>query len=290
VTFEIGKADQTILFGSLSNRAYGDAAFTVSATGGASGNPITFTASGNCSVVGNSVSITGAGNCTITAHQAGNANYNAAPDASRSFSIAKANLTVTANNLSRVFGAANPVFTVSFSGFQNGENVGTSGVAGSPNCTTTATAPSMIGTYDITCTLGSLTAANYGFTFVKGTLTITAKYTTNGFFQPVDMNTLNTVKAGSTVPLKFEVLVAGTKICDTSLVKSLTVREGTAPSYLPTDAIEEVATGGTSLRCDSTSGQYIYNWSTKGLTATKKYTVTITLVDGTQIYAYFLMK
>jgi hypothetical protein len=41
------------------------------------------------------VHITGAGACTITASQAGDANYLAAPDETRSFTIAKANQTIT---------------------------------------------------------------------------------------------------------------------------------------------------------------------------------------------------
>jgi beta-lactam-binding protein with PASTA domain len=40
------------------------------------------------------VHLTGAGSCTITASQAGDANYNAAPEVSRSFSIAPMPCTV----------------------------------------------------------------------------------------------------------------------------------------------------------------------------------------------------
>ena len=36
-----------------------------------------------------------AGTCTIDANQAGNANYNAAPQVSRAFTIAKGNQTIT---------------------------------------------------------------------------------------------------------------------------------------------------------------------------------------------------
>ena len=42
------KGDQTITFAAPANPTYGDAPFTVSATGGASGNPVTFAASGAC--------------------------------------------------------------------------------------------------------------------------------------------------------------------------------------------------------------------------------------------------
>ncbi|MGH7703947.1 MAG: hypothetical protein ACREMO_12700, partial [Gemmatimonadales bacterium] len=84
-TFTIAKANQTITFVALANKTSGDAPFTVSATGGASGNPVTFTASpaGVCTssgTNGSTITIVGVGSCTVTAHQAGNSNYNAAPN------------------------------------------------------------------------------------------------------------------------------------------------------------------------------------------------------------------
>ena len=55
------------------------------------------------------------------------------------------------------------------------------------------------------------------------------------------------------------------------------------------DGIELVATGATSLRYDSTEGQFIYNLKTP-----KKpgycYVVTITMTDGTSIIAKFQLK
>jgi hypothetical protein len=84
--------------------------------------------------------------------------------------ISRAPLTVTANSLSRPFGAANPTLTYTCTGFVNGEDA--SALTGSPVLTTTAALPSSIGTYPITITQGSLSAANYSFSFVDGTLTV----------------------------------------------------------------------------------------------------------------------
>jgi uncharacterized protein YjiK len=84
---------QTINFDQLPNRTFGDAPFAVLATA-SSGLPVSFTASGNCTVNG-VVTLTGAGDCTITASQAGDDNFNPAPDVSRTFSIAKAATTTT---------------------------------------------------------------------------------------------------------------------------------------------------------------------------------------------------
>ena len=64
--------------------------------------------SDECTVSGNTVHITGAGSCTITAHQAGDATYNAAPDVSRTITIAKASQTITFPTLTNMrYGAGN---------------------------------------------------------------------------------------------------------------------------------------------------------------------------------------
>ena len=121
-------------------------------------------------------------------------------------------------------------------------------------------------------------------------ITYTVKsWTTAGFYQPVDMNGVyNTVKGGSTVPLKFE-LFAGSELTDTSAIKSLQSQKITCSGTALEDAIEAVATGGTSLRYDSTGGQFIYNWKTP-----KKpgdcYRVTVTAEGGATISADFNLK
>ena len=87
--------------------------------------------------------------------------------------ITKAPLTVTADNQNRAYGAAEPTFTATLTGFVNGESLATSGVGGTAAVTTTATTTSAAGTYPLTPALGSLTATNYAFTtFTAGTLTI----------------------------------------------------------------------------------------------------------------------
>jgi hypothetical protein len=93
--------------------------------------------------------------------------------ASGTFTITKATLTVTADNQTRPEFQPNPPLTASYSGFVNGQTLGTSGITGSPNLTTTATLNSDEGTYLITVTFGTLTSGNYTFSFVNGTLTVT---------------------------------------------------------------------------------------------------------------------
>jgi uncharacterized delta-60 repeat protein len=91
---------QTISFGALTGKNFGDAAFTVSATGGASTNPVTFASQTTpvCTTSGtngSTVTIVAVGTCTIRASQAGNANYAAAPQVTQSFAVDAGIPTVT---------------------------------------------------------------------------------------------------------------------------------------------------------------------------------------------------
>jgi hypothetical protein len=87
-TFTVAMANQTISFGALANKAYGDAPFALSATA-SSGLPVSFAVtSGPATLAGNTVTLTNTGTVTITASQSGNANYNAAASVSQSFTVA----------------------------------------------------------------------------------------------------------------------------------------------------------------------------------------------------------
>jgi hypothetical protein len=93
--FTIGKAGQTITFGALGNKIFGDADFMVSATSD-SGLAVSFSPLGNCDVsLGGMVHLQGAGSCTITASQDGNANYEPASSVPQAFTIAKATSVTT---------------------------------------------------------------------------------------------------------------------------------------------------------------------------------------------------
>jgi hypothetical protein len=98
------------------------------------------------------------------------------------FSITKAMLTVAADNKGPVQ-YSDPVgggLTAQITGFAFGETLSNSGVTGLPSLTCSAT--TLVGsnllvnsgpnTYSIVPSLGTLSAANYGFRFVNGTLTV----------------------------------------------------------------------------------------------------------------------
>jgi hypothetical protein len=84
--------------------------------------------------------------------------------------IAPAVLLVTPDNMSRLFGRTNPVLTATYTGYVNNE--GSNVITGQPDLQTDAEMFSPIGAYDITASLGTLSATNYTFGFTNATLTI----------------------------------------------------------------------------------------------------------------------
>jgi hypothetical protein len=150
------------------------------------------------------------------------------------FTIAKATLTVTAENKTKILNAANPTLTASYSGFVYSETLATSGVTGAPYLNTTAVTNSAIGTYQIAAAVGSLTASNYTFAYVNGTLTI--RYEWDGFLQPIndtahDLVTMSKFKAGQTIPAKFDI----------KDVNGAIVQQTVSPTfnYAPTDLLAQ---------------------------------------------------
>ena len=144
------QVSQTITFGALTAKTFGDPDFNVSATA-SSGLPVSFAATGNCSVVGTLVHLTGAGSCTITASQAGNASYLPAPNVPLTFAIALGNQAITFGVLtSKTFGdadfnvsaTASSGLTVSFAASGDCTVVGTLvSLTGAGSCTITASQP-----------------------------------------------------------------------------------------------------------------------------------------------------
>jgi len=99
-SFTIGQATQVISFTPPATQTYvPNGTVALSATGGASGLPVTFasTSTGVCTTGGaNGATVTfvTAGQCNITASQLGNTNYLAATNVPQSFTISKAAQTV----------------------------------------------------------------------------------------------------------------------------------------------------------------------------------------------------
>ncbi|MEQ1517816.1 MAG: Ig-like domain-containing protein, partial [Usitatibacteraceae bacterium] len=91
-SFAVQKASQTITFTSVAPTAaaVGGATYTVTATA-SSGLAVAFSidasASAVCSIAGATVSFLAGGSCVINANQAGNANFNAAPQLQQAFAV-----------------------------------------------------------------------------------------------------------------------------------------------------------------------------------------------------------
>nr|WP_249419822.1 MBG domain-containing protein [Rhabdothermincola salaria] len=84
--------------------------------------------------------------------------------------VTAADLTITVDDDTRVYGADNPDFTVSYAGFVLGE--GPADLDGTLTCTTTAVTDSAVGGYPIAC--DGLTTTNYDIDWIDGTLDVTA--------------------------------------------------------------------------------------------------------------------
>jgi uncharacterized protein len=104
-------------------------------------------------------------------------------------------------------------------------------------------------------------------------------YDFEGFFQPVDnLPILNTVKAGSGVPIKFG--LGGDFGLSIFAAGSPSI-ELTPCATAPSDSIETTVTaGGSTLAYDPLTGQYIYVWKTDKAWAGKCGVLTVILVDG----------
>ncbi|PSL42900.1 gliding motility-associated-like protein [Chitinophaga niastensis] len=164
-------APQTINFPIVSDKTYGDAPVTLNANS-SSGLPVTYNVtSGPATISGNTLTFTGTGSVTITADQAGDGGHTPAPQATQTFNVNKATLTVTANNKTKAYLQANPALDYTITGFVNADN--SSVVSGTATINTTAVSNSAPGTYPITVSAGNLSAANYLFSFVNGSINIT---------------------------------------------------------------------------------------------------------------------
>ena len=178
-TLTVNAAQQTIAFAALPNVTYGAAPISLSATT-TSNLAVTYTVTGPATLSGSTLTITGVGTVSVTASQAGDATYAEATPVTQSFTVAQAALTVKASDATINFGTPIPTtFAYTIVGFVNRDTQ--SVVTGTPAITTTATASSPGGPFPITPAPGTLAAANYTFTFVPGTLTISATGQTISF-------------------------------------------------------------------------------------------------------------
>jgi uncharacterized repeat protein (TIGR03803 family) len=140
----------------------------------------------------------------------------------------------------------------------------------------------------IQATDGSL----YGTTFQGGagnfgTIFRLVTFPFAGFFRPIENQpTLNSVKAGRAIPVKFS--LGGDRGLAIMAADSPASRRITCDAGAPIGGVETTSSAGrSSLTYDAAAGQYVYVWNTDSAWANTCRRLIVTLVDGTSHTATF---
>jgi hypothetical protein len=158
-----------------------------------------------------------------------------------------------------------------------------SGVAAEATLRVTGGTAAGVGTFTASCSGARDKAGNAG----SAGVTYTVGYPWSGFFQPVDNPpTVNGVKAGSAVPVKFGLGGdRGLAIFAGGFPASQQVACNSGATIAPIE--QTVTAGGSDLSYDAASGQYTYVWKTDKAWAGTCRTLTVKLADGTEKTAQF---
>lgn len=157
--------------------------------------------------------------------------------------VNKAPLSVTPVNANRLYGAANTVFSLSYTGFKLGQTATVIDVA--PTISTTAIPTSNVGTYTLTPSGGS--DNNYAFNYVNGTLTVNKA--------PLNVTTANASRTYGAPNPTFAINYSGFVNGETaSVIDSAPVRSTTATSTSSTGTYPITLSGGTDNNYTFTYG------------------------------------
>lgn len=143
------------------------------------------------------------------------------------------------------------------------------------SCTPASGSALPAGTTTVTCTASDASGNT------STAIPIVVRYTFTGFFSPVDNPpVVNTVRAGSAVPVKFSV---GGDLGQAILAAgSPTSRPVACLDSSPLDAVEQTLTAGSSsLQYDPTTGRYTYVWKTDKSWAGNCRLFVLSLADST---------
>ena len=135
--------------------------------------------------------------------------------------------------------------------------------------------------FKIGTTVVTYTANDPNGNSTTGTQKVHVRYANSGILQPINKDGSSQFKLGSTVPVKIQLKDANGNPVSTA-VNTITAQKYTNAvlgTVLETVTSTTSSTGNV-MRYDATSGQYIFNLSTKGWTS-GSYHLTITLDDGT---------
>ena len=173
-TLTVNKVDATCPTTTAYSGTYDGNAHGIGVSGGSGGTIQYSTDNSNWSNTAPTIKNVSDSPKTVYVRVSGDENHNTVTCGSKTITINKKTLTVTAADKTRAYGEANPSFTYTSSGTISGETPSFTG-----SLTTTATTTSTPGTYDITqgslalANSGSFIANNYTISYTKGTLTVT---------------------------------------------------------------------------------------------------------------------
>jgi fibronectin type 3 domain-containing protein len=281
---------QTISFTAPSTATYGST-IALSATASSGLAPAFTVVSGPATLNGSQLTFTGVGSVVVQASQSGNSSFAAATPVTQTIAVAKAALSIAADNFTRTYGAPNPAFTGSVSGAVNGDTFTLS-------FTTTATDSSTAGSYPIVPAAAGANLDDYDVSVQNGTLTIQKATPTISWATPAaitygtalsgtQLNATSTV-AGTFVysPASGAVLAVGTQTLSTILTPTDTtdyttatatvqLTVNTAPNPLPviaslTPAIGSAGGAAFTLTVNGTgfTANSTINWGASALATT----------------------
>ena len=252
-TLTVVKADQTIAFGPLPDLTFGSPSFTLAATA-TSALTVTFASltPSVCTVSTRTVKLVAAGTCTIAANQAGNANYNPAPQVTQSFAVLIAATTVTTINASKEPSVTGQPYAVTVnvtspSGVPKGSVTVDDGRGG------TCTDLTLSSTGVAACTLTSTSA---------GTLTLTAAYSgSTGHAPSTGMTThvVNMAVTKAVVTSSADPALPGTPVTLSAKVTAVAPGKG-----VPTGMVEFVS-GASVLGTGALDAAGVASWSSAAL-------------------------
>ncbi len=162
-TLTIARIAQNLNFPVIADRSPTSGAFTLTITGGASGQPITVTSStpAVCTISGMTVTLVSSGTCTLAANQGGATDYSAATQVTRSFLIRNGQTIAVSNAPANLM--YNATFTLSATGGGSGNAVVFSSATPAV-CTTSGTNGAVItGVTQGTCTVNANQAGNASY-------------------------------------------------------------------------------------------------------------------------------
>jgi hypothetical protein len=209
-------------------------------------------------------STAGVGTYAIIDSGAAAANYTITYGTNGSLTVTPASLTISASNVSRLYGAGNPGFSASYGGLVAGDT--TSAVSGL-TLTTTAATNSNVGSYAITAANG--TANNYTITYGQGTLTVDPA--------PLTVTASNGTRLYGGTNSSFSASYVGLVAGDTSsVVTGLT---------FTTAATTNSGVGSYAVTASAVAGNYAITYVNGTLTITPA-PLTISVNDISKPYGY----